>query len=171
MRSEDLTTPAAQATLLGSYHVSAFLGATAVAFRQTNAVWVAFILGMAVLNEALERDPQAKQVPAEKQLMQLLRTCWKVSSSVWPAADIKRPSVHSGIEVSSCAWAHVLMAVMQPSQDVSFDVYWSLQPTLPGSASSQVQCTFSICGCTVWNFALTGCPEFANFMMAFSSMQ
>jgi len=88
VRSEDLATSGVQATLLGRYHASAFLGATAVAFRQTNAVWVAFILGMAVLNRALERDLQAKQLPAEKQLMHVLRTCWKVGSLVWLAADI-----------------------------------------------------------------------------------
>ena len=67
-----------QASLHGYYFLSACLGAAAVAFRQTNAVWVAFILGMAILNKVLETDPPAKRLPAEKQLMHVLRTCWKV---------------------------------------------------------------------------------------------
>ena len=67
-----------QASLHGYYFLSACLGAVAVAFRQTNAVWMAFILGMAILNKVIETDPRAKRLPAEKQLMHVLRTSWKV---------------------------------------------------------------------------------------------
>ena len=62
------------------YHLGALLGVVAVAFRQTNAVWVAFILGVAVLNRALERDMQARRLPAEKQLLHVLRASWRVSA-------------------------------------------------------------------------------------------
>ena len=62
------------------YHLGALLGVVAVAFRQTNAVWVAFILGIAVLNRALERDMQARRLPAEKQLLHVLRASWRVST-------------------------------------------------------------------------------------------
>ena len=62
------------------YHLGALLGMVAVAFRQTSAVWVAFILGIAVLNRALERDLQARRLPAEKQLLHVLRASWRVSS-------------------------------------------------------------------------------------------
>ena len=62
------------------YHFGALLGLVAVAFRQTNAVWVAFILGVAVLRRALERDLQARRLPAEKQLLHVLRASWRVSS-------------------------------------------------------------------------------------------
>ena len=68
-----------QASLHGCFLGSACLGAVAVAFRQTNAVWVAYILGMAILNRSVERDPSAKRLPAEKQLLHVLRTCWKVT--------------------------------------------------------------------------------------------
>ncbi len=67
-----------QASLHGHYFLSACLGTIAVAFRQTNAVWVAFILGMAILNKVVEADPRAKRLPAEKQLIHVLRTSWKV---------------------------------------------------------------------------------------------
>lgn len=64
------------------YHLGALLGVVAVAFRQTNAVWVAFILGTAVLNRALERDMQARRLPAEKQLLHVLRASWRVSNCI-----------------------------------------------------------------------------------------
>ena len=67
-----------QASLHGYYFLSACLGAVAVAFRQTAAVWVAFILGMAILNKVLETDPRARRLPAEKQLLHVLRACLKV---------------------------------------------------------------------------------------------
>lgn len=67
-----------QATLHGRYHEGAALGAAAVAFRQTNAVWVAFVLGMAIVNRALEKDPQARRLPAERQLLHVLRSSWQV---------------------------------------------------------------------------------------------
>ena len=41
-----------QASLEGRHHLSALLAALAVSFRQTNAVWVAFILGAAVVRWA-----------------------------------------------------------------------------------------------------------------------
>ncbi len=67
-----------QATLYRRYHLSAALGVAAVAFRQTNAVWVAFVLGMALVNRALEGNLQAKRLPAEKQLLYVLRSSWQV---------------------------------------------------------------------------------------------
>ena len=67
-----------QATLHGRYHEGAALGAAAVAFRQTNVVWVAFVLGMAIVNRALEKDPQARWLPAERQLLHVLRSSWQV---------------------------------------------------------------------------------------------
>ncbi|CAK0787759.1 hypothetical protein CVIRNUC_010981 [Coccomyxa viridis] len=80
------------AVLHERYHLGALLGVVAVAFRQTNAVWVAFILGTAVLNRALERDMQARRLPAEKQLLHVLCASWRdkawLVKSLWSLAAI-----------------------------------------------------------------------------------
>lgn len=70
-----------QAVLHGRHHAGALLGAAAVAFRQTNAMWVAFILGVAILNKTMEKDLQARRLPTERQLLHVLRASWTVSHS------------------------------------------------------------------------------------------
>ena len=90
-----------QASLDGYYVLSACLAAVAVACRQTNAVWVTFILGVALLNKALETDPRAKRLPAEKQLLHVLRTCWKVKPFIY-GFDDKRTAYITYISGVTC---------------------------------------------------------------------
>ncbi len=70
--------PAAQASLGGRPHLSAALGAGAILFRQTNAVWVAFVLGAAVMRTVAPDAPKLARAPAEQQLLQVLRGVWLV---------------------------------------------------------------------------------------------
>ena len=80
------------------YHLGALLGVLAIAFRQTNAVWVAFILGIAILNRALERNVQARRLPAEEQLLHVLRASWRVSSWTMCSLQPSRGLTHSSLE-------------------------------------------------------------------------
>lgn len=80
-----------QASLQGRHHLSALLGALAVSFRQTNAVWVAFILGAAVVRWAAgggdamagaeKKDAILKFERAlpGRQLLHVMRMAWLVS--------------------------------------------------------------------------------------------
>ena len=70
--------PALQASLWDRHHLSALLGAAAILFRQTNAVWVAFILGAAGLRMVAPEAPKLAQLPAERQLLLVLRGAWLV---------------------------------------------------------------------------------------------
>ncbi len=77
-----------QASLQGRHHLSALLGAFAVMFRQTNAVWVAFILGAAVVRWAAAGGGDKSEGAAEKlrferaapgrQMMHVMRMSWLV---------------------------------------------------------------------------------------------
>ena len=77
--SDPLSLPAVQAGLHERYHLSAAAGAVAVLFRQTNAVWVAFILGSEVLRASAPDAPKLAALPAEQQLLRVLRAAWLVS--------------------------------------------------------------------------------------------
>ena len=69
---------ALQASLRGRPHLAA-AAAGAVAFRQTNAVWAALILGTAVLRRTLGDDPRRwAGASAEAQLKYALRAAWQV---------------------------------------------------------------------------------------------
>lgn len=79
-----------QASLHGRHHLSAVLGALAVLFRQTNAVWVAFVLGAAVVRWAAagagdERQGAENRLRFEgatpgRQMMHVMRMVLRVSA-------------------------------------------------------------------------------------------
>ena len=71
---------AVQASLQERHHLSAAAGALAVLFRQTNAVWVAFVLGSEVLRAVAPDAPSLAALPVEKQLLHVLRSAWLVSA-------------------------------------------------------------------------------------------
>jgi hypothetical protein len=100
----DMPAACMQATLHARYHVGAALGAAAVAFRQTNAVWVAFILGVAIVSRALERNPQARRLPAERQLLHVLRSSWQVR-----ALTMDETKSHP---IGSCSRQHACIEVL-----------------------------------------------------------
>jgi hypothetical protein len=68
-----------QASLHGRFHASTALGGLAVLFRQTNAVWLAFILGASVVRWASKGDgARFARLPAEQQLLHVTRMAWLV---------------------------------------------------------------------------------------------
>ena len=75
-----LVVSAVQASLQDHHHLSAAAGAMAVLFRQTNTVWVAFILGAEVLRAAAPDAPRLAAAPVEQQLLRVLRAAWLVST-------------------------------------------------------------------------------------------
>ena len=100
---ESAVLPAPQASLCNRHHLSAALGAAAILFRQTNAVWVAFVLGAAVLRMVAPDAPGLAQAPVERQLLQVLRSAWLVSVLV-AARQCHACAVHTTCpRRSSCA--------------------------------------------------------------------
>ena len=57
---------------------------------------------MAILNKVVETDPRAKRLPAEKQLLQVLHTCWKVRDSPEPFTLLPTISLVKPTQVVLC---------------------------------------------------------------------
>ena len=67
-----------QASLHDRPHLAAALAAAAVAFRQTNAVWAALMLGSAMLREVMGEDPRRwAGASVEAQAKYVLRGAWQ----------------------------------------------------------------------------------------------
>ncbi|KAK9831499.1 hypothetical protein WJX81_002842 [Elliptochloris bilobata] len=94
-------------------HLAALLAAGAVAFRQTNAVWAALVLGSAVLRRVMGEDPRRwAGASVEAQLKYSLRAAWQrkreLAAELWslalvPAGFAGFMAVNGGVVVGDRA--------------------------------------------------------------------
>jgi hypothetical protein len=63
------------------------VGGAAVLFRQTNAVWVAFVLAASVVRWAGKDHKRFGRLSVEQQLLHVLRMSWQVSIAARPGED------------------------------------------------------------------------------------